>query len=121
MLEQKVIGIAMGIVKEAIACGDIDEQNNNVADSIVFGSWSLHYGAVLLGQSDIPLTELGFSPVMQMIWSNAQKLLDGYGWKPCGEEINSQQLFTRLTTSLFSAEQINNKQEQSIPRERING
>jgi AcrR family transcriptional regulator len=120
-LEQQLTGIAMAIVNEAIAGGDIDEQYNNMADSIVFGFWSLHYGAVLLEQSDIPLTDLGFSPVMQMIWMNAQKFLDGFEWKPNSQQINSQQLFTQLTTNLFAVQHINNKQEQGIPRERNNG
>ncbi len=101
-LERQLTGIAMRVVRAAIACGELDKRHEHDADSLVFGYWSMHYGAVLLEQSDIPLHQLGFSPVMHMLWRNAQQLLDGYGWKPESDQLDSQQLYTTLSASLFA-------------------
>ena len=96
----------MGIVQEAIDCGDLPKEVADVADSIVFGCWSMHYGALLLEQSDIPLTELGFSPIVQLLWLNTQKFLDGFGWKPLSsdKQENSDATFKKISYDLFKEE-----------------
>lgn len=106
-LEKQVTGIAMDVVMHAIAQGDIPTTDNTTAESIVFGFWSMHYGAVLLEQSDIPLSELGFSPGQQLTWTIAQKFLDGFGWQPNSADMDSQRLLSTmvdLTTRLFDAQ-----------------
>lgn len=103
-LEQKITNIAQNIVQQAIDCGDLDKIYQNDVSTIVFGCWSMHYGALLLDQSDIPLNELGFSPVVNMLWKNSNIYLDGYQWKPLSTEIDSKELFNRLSSTLFNDE-----------------
>ncbi len=103
-LEQKIVIINLDLVTEAITNGDLAENDHPIADSIVFGCWSMNYGALLLDQSDVPLTELGFSPRAKMTWSNTQKLLDGFNWKPLSTETNTDTLFEKLCNELFSEE-----------------
>lgn len=105
-VEHTITKIAMSIVQEAINCGDLPSEVADVADSIVFGCWSMHYGALLLEQSDIPLTELGFSPIVQLLWLNTQKFLDGFGWKPLSNDNqeNSDATFIKLSNDLFKEE-----------------
>ncbi|MBT8438180.1 MAG: TetR/AcrR family transcriptional regulator [Gammaproteobacteria bacterium] len=103
-LEQKITKIAQSIVQEAIDCGDLDKKHQQHVQTIVFGCWSMHYGALLLDQSDIPLHDLGFSPVVKMLWKNANIYLDGYQWLPLSADTDSKKLFEKISSALFADE-----------------
>lgn len=100
-LEQTATKIAQSIVQEAIDCGDLDKKHQDEISTIVFGFWSMHYGALLLDQSDIPLQELGFNPVVKMLWHNANIYLDGYQWQPLSTTTDSKKLFKKISSALF--------------------
>ena len=100
-LEQRATKIAQSIVQEAIDCGDLDKKNQEHISTIVFGLWSMHYGALLLDQSDIPLHKLGFSPVVKMLWRNTNIYLDGYQWQPLSTSTDSKKLFEKISSALF--------------------
>ena len=100
-LEQKITKIAQSIVQDAIDCGDLDKKHQDNVSTIVFGCWSMHYGALLLDQSDIPLHEMGFSPVVKMLWHNANIYLDGYNWLPLSTTTDSNNLFKKISSALF--------------------
>ena len=104
LLEQKITNITSSIVQEAIDCGDLDRRYQDSVSTIVFGCWSMHYGALMLDQSDIPLHELGFNPVVKMLWKNANIYLDGYQWQPLSTSINTDNLFEIISTALFDGE-----------------
>jgi len=103
-LEQKITQIAQKIVQEAIDCGDLDKKHQQDVSTIVFGCWSMHYGALLLDKSDIPLHDLGFSPVVKMLWKNSNIYLDGYQWKPLSTATDSKKLFDKISAALFKDE-----------------
>jgi hypothetical protein len=94
----------VNLVNEAIEAGDIPKVDTHTADTIVFGFWSLLYGGMLLAQSDIPLEDLGFSPVITLLWNNSQHLMDAYGWQPLSAGTDSNALFTKLCSALFAEE-----------------
>jgi AcrR family transcriptional regulator len=103
-LEHEITQLCVDLVNEAIDKGDIDHSANHTADTIVFGFWSMLYGGMLLAQSDIPLEDLGFSPVVTMLWHNSQRLMDAYGWQPLSRDIDNDALFTQLCSALFAEE-----------------
>jgi AcrR family transcriptional regulator len=100
-LEQRATKIAHSIVQDAINSGDLDKKHKDHISTIVFGLWSMHYGAMLLDQSDIPLQELGFSPVVKMLWHNTNIYLDGYQWSPLSTTSDSGKLFKKISSALF--------------------
>jgi AcrR family transcriptional regulator len=107
-LEHEVTLITQRIVQEAIDCGDLDKKYQDHVKTIVFGCWSMHYGALLLNQSDIPLNELGFSPVVKMLWQNSNIYLDGYQWQPLSNTpdniIDNEVLFEKISSAVFADE-----------------
>ena len=103
-LEHEITQLCMSLVNEAIETGDIPATENHSADAIVFGFWSMLYGGMLLAQSDIPLDELGFSPVIKLLWNNSQQLMDAYGWQPHSKNTDTEALFTELCNALFADE-----------------
>lgn len=100
-LERQITTITQKIVQQAIDCGDLDKNQQSDINTIVFGFWSMHYGAILLDQSDIPLHQLGFDPVVLMLWRNANNLLDGYQWQPLSSTIDTNKLFADISAALF--------------------
>jgi AcrR family transcriptional regulator len=106
-MEMKMAAIAQNIVQEAIDAGDLDRKHQANINTIVFGFWSMHYGALLLEKSDMPLHQLGFNPVVLMLWQNANTFLDGYQWKPLSITESSNDLFMRISSALFG-EQLQN-------------
>jgi AcrR family transcriptional regulator len=103
-LEQKITKITSSIVQEAIDCGDLAKEHQDNINTIVFGCWSMHYGALILDQSDIPLHDLGFNPVVNMLWKNANIYLDGYQWLPLSTTTDTQKLFEKISLALFDGE-----------------
>ena len=103
-LEQEITQLCMDLVHEAIETGDIKTSDTHTADTIVFGFWSMLYGGMLLAQSDIPLDDLGFSPVILMLWNNAQRLMDAYDWQPSSKDSDTDALFKHLCSALFAEE-----------------
>ena len=103
-LEREITQLCVNLVNEAIDNGDITSIDDHTADTIVFGFWSMLYGGMLLSQSDIPLEDLGFSPVIAMLWQNSQRLLDAYGWQPPGKSTDTDALFSQLCSALFAEE-----------------
>ena len=104
-LEERISQISRSIVQQAIECGDLDKKYQHKVSTIVFGCWSMHYGALLLDHSDIPLEDLGFSPVVQMLWDNANTYLDGYQWQPLSNTFDTQALFKKIS-STFDVEKL---------------
>ena len=103
-LEHEITQLCMEIVQEAIESGDIAVSKKQSAAAIVFGFWSMLYGGMLLAQSDIPLEDLGFNPVIEMLWNNSQRLMDAYGWKPLCQDTDTDDLFEKLCSALFAEE-----------------
>ncbi len=103
-LEHKITKITKNIVQDALDCGDLHQRHQSNVNTIVFGGWSMHYGALLLDKSDIPLHELGFNPVVKMLWKNTNIYLDGYQWQPLSNTSDSTELFDKISTALFKDE-----------------
>ncbi|MBE9567325.1 MAG: TetR/AcrR family transcriptional regulator, partial [Proteobacteria bacterium] len=103
-LEQSITDITRDIVQQAIDCGDLDKKYQEHINTIVFGCWSMHYGGLMLGQSDIPLQKLGFSPVVKMLWDNTNAYLDGYQWLPLSTETDTDKLIETISSALFDDE-----------------
>ncbi len=104
-LEREISAITRDVVLDALACGDLPASESDHADCIVFGIWSMHYGALLLENSDIPLDKLGYGPVVSMMWRNANRFLDGYGWQPVSTGDHDDEVrLKKLTRALFADE-----------------
>lgn len=103
-LEHKITKIAQSIVQDAIDCGDLNKKHQDNVPTIVFGCWSMHFGALLLEQSDIPLQKLGFSPTVKMLWDNTNHYLDGYQWQSLSTTVNTDEIFNKISTALFDKE-----------------
>ncbi len=116
-MEQEITGIALDIVRTAIAEGELPPSQpavpeSMVPDTIVMGLWSMGYGSNLLHLSGIPFTELGMQQPLDMMWLNTHKLLDSYQWQPLSDQFDIQKLKQTLCTALYADEVQQLKQKQ---------
>lgn len=103
-MEQEITGIALDIVRTAIADGELPASQPAIPESIVLGLWSMGYGSNLLHFSGIPFTELGMQQPLDMMWLNTHKLLDSYQWQPLSDQFDIQQLKQTLCNALYADE-----------------
>ncbi len=71
-----------GVVRDAVAGGDLEVAGAHGVEDIVFGLWSLVFGGMLLELTSPSLADVGIADSRQAIRRNCNALLDGLGWQP---------------------------------------
>lgn len=80
--EFRSMGIVAGIVRDAVAVGDLVIPPIMTAEELVFGLWSLTYGSYALMTSSPSLSDIGINAPVQTIRYHGWTLLNGYNWLP---------------------------------------
>jgi len=86
--EARCMGIACGVVRDGVACGDLDLPAGHTAEELAFGLWIMSYGlfAFQACHRGSASPHLGLSDPLETTRKNQQLLLDGYGWRPLTSE-----------------------------------
>jgi len=71
-----------GVVRDAVACGDLELQASHSIEGIVFGLWSLVYGGLLIEATSPSLVDVGIQNPRLAIRNNCNAMLDGLRWEP---------------------------------------
>ncbi len=97
-------GILIGLVHDAIACGDLVLRPGDSPQEIMFGLWSITDGglAVILGNT--PLEHLNLPDPYAAIFKNCHVLGDGYGWRPLSSEWDYDATTKRIRREVFPQE-----------------
>lgn len=101
--EQRCMDLAAGVVRDAIASGDLALTPGLTPETLTFGLWSMTCGAYSLMDADLPMTELGIADPTRILRANQHRLLDGYGWRPLSSEFDYGAAELRIR-SLFDAD-----------------
>ncbi|HOD48984.1 MAG TPA: TetR/AcrR family transcriptional regulator [Candidatus Hydrogenedentes bacterium] len=98
--------ILIGLVQEAVACGDLVLRPDDSPQEITFGLWAITDGgfAAILGGA--PLDHLGLRDPYAAIFKNCHVLGDGYGWKPLSSEWDYGKTVARIRKEVFEEESI---------------
>jgi AcrR family transcriptional regulator len=102
--ETRCVGIVGGIVREAVENGDLVLPVGFTPEDMVFGLWSLTYGAHTIMSSSDSLNELGIKDPPRAVNTHMQMLLDGFGWKPLSMEHDYDKVAERIYQEVFSDE-----------------
>ncbi len=78
---------------------------------VVFGLWSLTFGANVIILSGSPLEELGAADPLQALRTSQMMLLDGFGWRPFTADYSFDKADERLRAEVFADEF---RQSQSV-------
>jgi len=100
--ERRCFDIGLGIVRDAIAHGDLVLPAGVGPMDVTFGLWAVSVGAHFIteGGDALPFGE-GRNP-QQSLELNQQALLDGYGWKPLSGDMDLDALRARIRRELFA-------------------
>jgi AcrR family transcriptional regulator len=102
--EARCMGILAGIVRDAIAQGDLTLPDNSHPEDLVFGLWSITYGAYSIITDNQSLLNLGIADPFASVQANQISLIDGYHWRPLSTEHDYQAVYQRITEELFADE-----------------
>ena len=102
--EQRNIGIVTGVIRDAIAQGDLQSIYHHTPEELTFGLWAGCYGAYVLMDADIPLEAFGIKDPISVCRHNVHALLDGFGWRPLSGEWNYEQTYERVWKEIFPQE-----------------
>ncbi len=99
--EQDNIGLVFGELRDAVEQGHIQLRKGVSIEEVSFGLWTGAFGAYVLMHSEMNLASLGISNPRKAVWENIHALLDGFGWHPFFQEINWDQIRTRILKEIF--------------------
>lgn len=103
MCDGKCMSIAAGIVRDAIAQGDL-ARPSVAPEELSFGLWALTFGTYTIQATDLPLTAIGIPSVSRALDAATAALMDGHGWRPLSSEHDYEQTRERIRREVFAAE-----------------
>lgn len=103
-LTLRAMGILAGIVRDAIAKGDLALPEGVVPEDLAFGLWSLTEGGFASIVQGAPLAEVGVGNAFFSVMKNCEILLDGYGWRPLSTEWDFAETRERIRREIFDDE-----------------
>jgi len=102
--ESRCMNVAKGVVRDAIAAGDLDLADPAQVGELTFGLWSMHIGAFNIAAAEWPLEELGIRDPLASMRANQHVFLDGFGWRPLYTEHDWSATYARIAEEVFPAE-----------------
>jgi AcrR family transcriptional regulator len=104
--EASCVGIVGGVVRDAIAHGDMKLPDDMTVEDIVFGLWSINYGgfSIITTSTADSLSEVGISDPFMAIRRNIGSMMDGYQWRPLSHEHDYDETYQRVQNEVFSDE-----------------
>ncbi len=83
--EGRCMSIVSGIVRDAVAHGDLKLENDLTAEEMIFGFWAINYGSQVLAATSPSLLSLGVPNAPRAIRHHCFTLLNGFSWLPIGD------------------------------------
>ena len=98
--EVQCMGIVTGVVRDAIAHGDLTLPADVSPERLVFGLWALTSGAYGLAFTSQSLPQIGITDPYAVVRIHVCHLLDGYGWKPLSATHSVDEVFSQIENTL---------------------
>jgi len=98
--ELQCMGSVSGVVRDAIAVGDLALPSMLTAEEIVFGFWSITFGSHVLTFDRPGLNELGIHDAWRAVRSHGCSLMNGFNWQPVMTFEQSEVVFAELDERL---------------------
>lgn len=95
--ELGIMSIVSGIVRDAVAVGDLVLPELLKPEEFVFGFWSLMFGSQLIMATSPTLSEVGVIEPTRSIRFHAWTLMNGYNWQPLVTFQEMQEMMDSLT------------------------
>jgi AcrR family transcriptional regulator len=118
--DTQVFNTLLGIVKDAMAAGDLVLRAGSTPQSLTFAFWAMVDGCLAAIMGSAPLKEAGINDPMAEVVRNGHYLMDGYGWRPLSTECNYEATARRIR-ALLAGEPIEERQAAAAGERRCAG
>ncbi len=102
--ETRCMGIVAGIVRDALAHGDLELDNGVRPEDLVFGLWTQTFGGYAIIATSDSLHHIGIDDPFHSVRYNINRMLDGYGWRPFSTEVDYISQFDQISSDIFPEE-----------------
>ncbi len=102
--EGRCMTLVSGIVRAAIASGDLKLPEGLSPEEMALSLWSLTYGSYLINITSPSLKDIGINDVYRAVRVGCCKTVDGFGWKPLWTEQEHSRKFNQIRASVFPDE-----------------
>jgi AcrR family transcriptional regulator len=96
--------LVAGIVHEAVGAGDLVLPVGLTAEELVFGLWSMTFGAYSMLATNSNLPALGVINGYDAVRAHLRHMLDGYHWRPLDAELDYDLVVQRVLEQHFPEE-----------------
>lgn len=103
--EGRCLQIVGGVVRDALAQGDLTLSEKCTPEDLVFGLWSLNFGAYTIVTSSDSLQDNGIANPIAALRRSQNMLLDGYGWKPLSQDFDYSRTMDQVREEVFGNDQ----------------
>jgi AcrR family transcriptional regulator len=100
--DNNCLSTMMGVIRDAVAQGDLAFREGYSERSLAFGLWSMATGARMIivhGLGDEVVGDVGPERTQML---NYQMFLDGYGWRPLSTEWDYPAVVERVRAEVFA-------------------
>jgi len=102
----RCIGIIDGVIRDAIAQGDLELPQSVAPDDLRFGLWALALGghSLIASSPGDSLADYGVRNPFVALDHMSTMLLDGFGWQPLSSQHDYEETYRRIQQEVFSDE-----------------
>lgn len=102
--EGRCMSVVGGVVRDAIAHGDLKLPPDTTAEDLVFGLWAMSFGSFSIITTSDQLEQLGIRDPYAAFRLNIMRMIDGFGWAPLSTEYDYEQSWDRIREEVFPDE-----------------
>lgn len=102
--ETQCMSVVAGIVRDAIAAGDLELPKRFTPEKLVFGLWSLTNGAYSIALSSESLQQMGIKDPFETVRDHTAALLDGFNWQPLSTDYDTKKILKKISKEVFGDE-----------------
>jgi AcrR family transcriptional regulator len=100
--DNNCIGVMRGIIRDAVAQGDLELPQDLPESGLAFGLWSMAMGGRIIIHHGLAYDLLDNQDPERALDYNYQMLLDGYGWRPLSREWDYAAMANRAREEIFA-------------------
>jgi AcrR family transcriptional regulator len=101
---QRSLNVATGIIRNAVALGDLVLGNGTTPEELTFSLWAITDGGFSLASGWTDHQEAGVRDPSRSIMHACEVLCDGYGWKPLSTPSGAEDTRRRVLEEIFPEE-----------------
>ena len=102
--EASCMRVLGGVVRDAVTAGDLNLRAGITPVDVVFGLWSMNFGAYIIITSTDTLGFQGIPDPERTLWLNLSTLLDGYQWRALSTDVDYEAIAQEIAQQLFDPE-----------------